>query len=98
MGDIALDDLKFYPSTNCSFLPSKADPSLVTSTPSTTTSKSSTTLSTYSWYSQDPVDCNFEQGFCLWQNDTTANIFWKRANGLTNTFFNTGKIILNKNI
>ena len=95
LGDIALDDIKFFPSTNCSFLPSKADPGLATTTTTTTTpaaSTSRTTMSTYSWSSQDPVDCNFEQDFCLWQNDTTANIYWKRANGNTNSFFSTGKI------
>ena len=86
-----MDDIKFYPSTNCSFLPAKADPSLAVSTLAPTTSTARTTLSTYSWSSQDPVDCNFELNFCLWQNDSTSSINWKRGNGNSNIFYNTGK-------
>ena len=90
MGDIALDDLKYFASTNCSILPTKASP---TQQPSSTASTSTTTtspLSTYTWAPQDALDCNFEVDFCLWQNDTTADIFWKRSSGLNNTFYSTG--------
>ena len=88
-----MDDIKFFESTNCSILPSKADPSLATTTKQSTTNTPSTTLSTYSWSSQDPVDCNFEQDFCLWKNDTSADVYWKRANGNTNIFYGTGIFI-----
>ena len=90
LGDIALDDIKFFESTNCSILPSKANPSLLTTTQQPTTTTKTTTLSTYSWSSQDPVDCNFEQDFCLWQNDTSSNIFWKRSKGSLTNFFGSG--------
>jgi hypothetical protein len=94
LGDIALDDVKFFSSTNCSILPAKADPGLSTTTKASTTTTSRTTLSTYSWSSQDAVDCNFEQDFCLWQNDTSTNVYWKRANGNTNIFYGTGTCCL----
>jgi hypothetical protein len=91
LGDIALDDLKFFSSTNCSILPAKADPGLSTTTKASTTTTSRTTL-TYSWSSQDAVDCNFEQDFCLWQNDTTSDLFWKRSKGSLTSFFSSGII------
>ena len=86
-----MDDIKFFPSTNCSLLPAKADPSLIVTTLASTTSAPRTTLSTYSWSSQDPVDCNFELDFCLWQNDPTTPLNWKRVNASQNNFFNTGR-------
>ena len=92
LGDIALDDVKFFSSTNCSILPAKADPGLSTTTKASTTTTSRTTLSTYSWLPQDAADCNFEQDFCLWQNDTTSDLFWKRSKGSLTNFFSSGII------
>lgn len=81
VGDIALDDLEFLPSSNCSIFPSNASPTLTTTAgPTTTTTTFKTTpTTTYTWTSQSQYDCNFENDFCLWQNDTTADFNWRRS-------------------
>ena len=90
MGDIGLDDIQFFPSSNCSLFPTKADPG-VTTVPPPTTSTSTTTRTTGTTFNvQSQYDCDFESGICSWQNDLTAEITWKRTNGSAQTFYNTG--------
>ena len=82
LGDIALDDIQFFPNSFCNLTTVVEQP---TTSPSTlTTAQKSTT--TYSWSSQSQYDCNFENGICSWQNDPTANFFWKLTKGSNNYY------------
>jgi len=45
-----------------------------------TTMRPTTTMSTYTWSPQSEYDCNFETGFCKWQNDSNSDFPWKRTN------------------
>lgn len=84
-GDIALDDISFYPSSNCTTLPALADPSEPEPTPTTRTtlvSRTRTNPTTYTWQSESQYDCNFEQkNLCSWSNDTTGTQFWQLKSG-----------------
>lgn len=78
-GDIALDDITFFESSNCNILPSFALPNVTVTSPSTPTTPRTTSTTTYAWIAQSPYDCNFETDYCLWENDTTADFEWVRA-------------------
>lgn len=90
LGDIGLDDIQFFPSSNCSLFPTKADPNLTTIPPSTTTVSTTTRTPGTTFNYQSLYDCDFEKGICSWQNDLTAEIQWKRTNGSSQTFYSTG--------
>ena len=77
-GDIAIDDITFSSATRCNLSPPEAAPDTVVTDVSTTT-RLITTLSTYNWNSVSEYDCNFENDYCLWTNDSTANFAWVRA-------------------
>lgn len=77
-GDIALDDISFIQSSVCSLNPSFAKPNTTLTTLPTTT-RLTTTTSSYIWNPQSEYDCNFEQDFCLWTNDSTADFDWVRT-------------------
>jgi hypothetical protein len=85
LGDVAIDDIEFYPLSECTIIPLEADPVGPTTTRTTMTTTKSTTPqgTTYTWKPQSQYDCNFEQDFCGWENDTTAEFFWKRNKGTT---------------
>ena len=87
VSDIAIDDISFSKASECGFFPDVAKPNgTVTNTVSTTrtTTKSFTT---YTWLQQSDYDCNFENDFCSWSNDNTANFNWTRGKGPTPNFF-----------
>ncbi|CAF0741650.1 unnamed protein product, partial [Brachionus calyciflorus] len=83
-GDIALDDITFTSASSCNLFPNYASPNVTVTTVATTT-RQSTTLSTYNWNPVSEYDCNFENDYCLWKNDPTANFNWIRAWGNNNT-------------
>ena len=80
LGDIALDDISFFPSSNCSIISSPE----INTTP---TSTSTQITNTYSWQSQSAYDCNFENGYCNWKNDTTSDFNWSIAKGFSNYYY-----------
>jgi hypothetical protein len=71
LGDIALDDINFFSSSNCS------SSGVTVQTPATVTLKTTT----YSWSSQSQYDCNFETSYCLWTLSKESNFNWTRAQG-----------------
>lgn len=83
-GDIALDDITFTQASVCSLYPDYALPNATLTTVSTTT-RLTTTISTYIWNPQSEYDCNFEQDYCLWTNDSTADFEWVRASASQST-------------
>ncbi len=81
VSDISIDDITILRGSECGFFPEIAKPSgVITDKLTTTTSKP---LSTYTWLSQSEYDCNFEEDFCNWSNDKTAEFNWTRSQGPT---------------
>ena len=86
LGDIAIDDISFFPFSNCSSTDvsvQTAAPTL-TSTPSRVTSPFTTT--SYTWVPQSQYDCDFENGICSWQNDPTGDFTWTLGKPYYNYF------------
>ncbi|XP_033751987.1 MAM and LDL-receptor class A domain-containing protein 1-like [Pecten maximus] len=79
-GDIAIDDVSFTTSS-CTLMPSYANPAAQT-TASTMSTPASTSASPTPAATQ--YDCNFDNGLCLWKQDTQTDQFnWTRAQGPT---------------
>jgi len=76
-GDIALDDIVFIPSSACDLTPAQANPNQIT----TSTTSTSTRTTTTTWQPQSIHDCSFENDFCEWENDLSADFPWKRNRG-----------------
>ena len=53
--------------------------SLAVRAQSTPTSVTSPTTTVYTWLSQSYYDCNFDDDFCTWKNESGTNFFWQRA-------------------
>ena len=96
--DVAVDDISFLPTSNCPVQPTDADPNKPTTLSTSTTTKMSTTgpsTSTYIWTSQSTYDCNFEDGMCTWQNDSTAELAWIRVNGSVSSISGKRSVLIN---
>ena len=95
LGDIAIDDINFFPFSNCSSTDVTVQTvfsTTSTSTPSRITSPFSTT--SYTWSPQSEYDCNFESGICNWQNDLTGDFTWTLGKPYNNYFSGTFILIL----
>lgn len=87
---VALDDIIFKEAEFCSVNPILAHPDLpgfpLPTRPPTTTKVPTST-------DKPPLyDCDFENGYCNWANDTTRPLRWRRQRGSTSTA-NTGPSI-----
>ncbi|KAH9494980.1 hypothetical protein Btru_018316 [Bulinus truncatus] len=76
-GDLAIDDI-YFSNDNCAINPPNAtlSGSITISTVTPSTTPQSTSVPT-------PYDCNFENGFCAWAQDTTDMFDWTRSQGPT---------------
>ena len=86
-GNIALDDLNLFESSYCNTYSVNANPNIGFTTAMTTTLL--TKPNTFVWVSESQYDCNFEEGFCLWQHDATSDFEWLRNKN--SYLVNTGK-------
>lgn len=82
--NIAIDDLDLFQSTFCTVEPTEAGSIIPTVPPMTTTMPVPT--NTYSWISNTPFDCNFEDDLCTWSVDPSADGVWKRGQGSYSMF------------
>ncbi|XP_025084912.1 MAM and LDL-receptor class A domain-containing protein 1-like [Pomacea canaliculata] len=80
LGDIAIDDINFKPST-CTINPLNANPATQTTTtfsPAASTTSAITSAPTI-------YDCNFERDYCKWQQAVDDIFNWTRTQGPSGT-------------